>query len=281
MIRLWQVDLDIPPEVERDLGQLLSPCEWARAGRLSRPPLRRRFVAARGTLRQVLGSLTNERPKSMAIDCGPSGKPRVATGKPALNFNVSHSGELALICVTDEGEVGVDLEWVRTVSGAIAIVNRYFSGPEIDFVLDGASSGFNRRFALCWTRKEAIVKATGTGLRSDLRTFTTPFETPGTVSIEALGASGSEQWLLVDVPLGSEYVGAIAVPAHMRRGDMEISAFRPVGNTVHFDQCREIQVGPLLPTADSAVGKKVRDGSRQVSGSSRSQPGRRPCPSGT
>lgn len=247
MIRLWRVGLDIQPEAERELARQLSPYELARADAFAMPFLRRRFVAARGTLRLLLGLLTNERPRSVAIEVGPRGKPRIAGGEPRIMFNVSHSAEVALICVTDVGEVGIDVELVRAVPSAIDIARRHFAQPEVDFILGSGRKEFDRRFVLCWVRKEAVVKATGSGLGCDLRSFTTPVGPFGVVSTGASTASASEHWLLVELPLGSDYVGAIALPAHVRREDAGTSASGPHGDTGHLDQCEEIRVSPLLP----------------------------------
>jgi 4'-phosphopantetheinyl transferase len=218
-VRLWRVDLDVGAEAEAGLREQLSPDEVARAERFAKPRDRSRFVVARGTLRALLGSLLDERPGAVALEAGASGKPRLAGSEHGLSFNVSHSGDLALICVAG-CEVGVDLEAVRPVPSAVPIAWRYFAPEEAKFVEGGGAAGddepagVDRRFLLCWTRKEALAKAVGAGLSLDLRGFAVPLDPAGgIVALENPDGGPAERWRVLDVPLDSEHVGALALPA--------------------------------------------------------------------
>jgi 4'-phosphopantetheinyl transferase len=231
-VRLWRVALDVDAAEEARHREGLAADELARAEGFSGEAARRRYVAARGALRALLGELLGEPPGSVRIEAGPSGKPRLAgSGRTGIHFNVSHSGDLALICVADR-EVGVDLESVRPVPDAVAIARRRFAPEEASFVEQanaGASGGqrseVDRRFLLCWTRKEALVKALGAGLDFDLRSFTVPLEPAGGV-VELGARSGGEpqRWLLTDVPLGDAHVGALAIPAPATDGGVDSTA---------------------------------------------------------
>jgi 4'-phosphopantetheinyl transferase len=184
-VRLWRVELDVGGEAEAGLREQLSPDEVARAERFAKPRDRSRFVVARGTLRALLGSFLDERPGAVPLEEGPSGKPRLADSEHGLHFNVSHSGDLALICIAECGEVGVDLEAVRPVPSAVPIARRYFTPEEASFVEgrrpdgDDGAAGVDRRFLFCWTRKEALAKAVGAGLSLDLRGFAVPLDPEG------------------------------------------------------------------------------------------------------
>jgi 4'-phosphopantetheinyl transferase len=247
-VHLWRVDLDIGAEAEAGLRKELPASEIARAERLTRPRARRRFVVARGTLRALLGGLLDERPASIAIEAGPSGKPRLADSAQGLHFNVSHSEDLALICIADWDEVGVDLEAVRAVPSAVAIARRHFASAEASFVERGGSAEADRRFLLCWTRKEAVAKAVGSGLSLDLRCFTVPLAPPG--GIVRLGdpnGEPAERWLLLDVPVGDEHVAALALPTSAV-GDCGSPAAGPAQAWLgrHLNHCSEIEVMPLI-----------------------------------
>lgn len=213
-MRLWRVELDAGADAEVRLRRELSPGEAARAEGFASAQARRRFVVARGTLREVLGELLGERPRSIAIEAGPSGKPRLSDSD-RLRFNLTHSGDLALICVADGFEVGVDLERLRPVPDAVEIARRRFAPEEARFVEEGDGADVDRRFLLCWTRKEALAKAVGAGLSFDLRSFAVPLEEPdGIVSLAGPGEKRAQQrWLVSDVPLGDEHVAALALPA--------------------------------------------------------------------
>jgi 4'-phosphopantetheinyl transferase len=107
-VHLWRVELDVGADAEERLREKLAPDEVVRAEGFANARARRRFVVARGTLRALLGDLLDEHPQSLPIEAGPGGKPRLADTEPRLHFNVSHSGDLALICIADGVEVGVD-----------------------------------------------------------------------------------------------------------------------------------------------------------------------------
>ena len=134
-----RVDLDPRPECD-DLEQLrqwsvLSEAERARASRFVRPRDGRRFAVCRGSLRLILGQLTNASPQAVAFRFGPGGKPELAGpwppgDAPLLRFNVTHSDDLALIAVSLDRELGVDLERLRTISEAARIVESYFTAAE-------------------------------------------------------------------------------------------------------------------------------------------------------
>lgn len=221
-MHLWRVELDVEAETEEKLREELAADEVVRAEGLGSAQARRRFIVARGTLRVLLGELLGERPRSIAIEEGASGKPRLAGDGNRLGFNVSHSGDLALVCIAEGVEVGVDLEHLRPVPDATAIARRRFAPTEARFVEEGGASDADRRFLLCWTRKEAIAKALGAGLSLDLQSFAVPLAAAGgTVSIEG---GGGDEWLLLDVPMGDEHVAALALPDEP--SDREIGAGR-------------------------------------------------------
>jgi 4'-phosphopantetheinyl transferase len=137
-LHVWRVELD--SEGWEGTGDLPST-ERDRAEAMRRPRARRRWVAARWALREVLGSYLGEEPAKIELRFGDRGKPMLAaTGEP-LRFNLSHSGELALIALCEGREVGVD-------------VQRLGSRP-LDYYAD-------------WTRREAIAKCHGSGLWAQL-----------------------------------------------------------------------------------------------------------------
>lgn len=137
-LHVWRVELDSEGWAGADA--LPSP-ERDRAEAISRPQARQRWVAARWALREVLGSYLGEDPEKVELRFGERGKPMLAAPGESLRFNLSHSGELALIAVCEGREVGVD-------------VQRRGSRP-LDYYAD-------------WSRREAIAKCHGTGLWAPL-----------------------------------------------------------------------------------------------------------------
>lgn len=145
---------------------LLSDAERERAAAFHRESDRRRWVAARGALRQVLGRQLGLDPAAIVFEAGPRDKPEVA-GRP-LRFSLAHSGGLALIAVTERADVGADLEQLDPAGARPPSAERYFS--EAERAQLAALSGRDRLdlFFALWTEKEAYRKATGEGIAAGL-----------------------------------------------------------------------------------------------------------------
>jgi 4'-phosphopantetheinyl transferase len=165
-IHVWTFHLDIADWRDRLRPEWLSAEELASAGRFAFPALRRRFVVCRTTLRAILGSYLGRRPGELTFAQGPYGKPYLsaARARGRIRFNMSHSHELALVAISRQRELGVDLERVRPVAEIENIVARSFAPAE--------RLAFDRvprperlaTFYRYWTLKEACLKACGIGL---------------------------------------------------------------------------------------------------------------------
>lgn len=93
------------------------------------------------------------------------GKPRLAQEPERLSFNLSHSGELALIGVASGAvEVGVDVERVRPRRNPARLAARWLPGDDAEAVASASDAERDAIFHLAWTRHEARVKSTGAGL---------------------------------------------------------------------------------------------------------------------
>jgi 4'-phosphopantetheinyl transferase len=151
LVEVFQVDLRGDPA---GFSGLLGPDEAAAAaGRRDGA----RWAVARGALRALLGERLGAAPERVALTAGPHGKPEVPGAR--LRFNVSHSGELAVIALADGFEVGVDVERLDRRSRA---VERTLTAAE-----RAALAGVADRHAALlrvWCRKEALAKAIGGGL---------------------------------------------------------------------------------------------------------------------
>jgi 4'-phosphopantetheinyl transferase len=181
--------LDIDPQ---PLAGLLCADERHRAGRFAFERERRRYIVARARLRQLLGERLGAAPEALRFVYNPHGKPALARrpGRRDLRFNVSHCGGVAAYAFAEGREVGVDLEREREIEDTEAIAERCFSPAERDAcrVLG---------FLYCWTRKEAFVKALGSGLSSPL---------------PQLDVSAAPQgWSVQSFVPGPGLVGAVAV----------------------------------------------------------------------
>jgi len=142
----------------------LSADEQARAARVSRDSARRRFIRTRAWQRQILGAYLQLDPASVPLARGPKGKPFIDLPDTDLRFNLSHSGDLALLAAMRGRDIGVDLERQDERRDLQRIAARMFPA---DWAADLAASPPARRtglFHAYWTRLEAGVKAHGGGL---------------------------------------------------------------------------------------------------------------------
>lgn len=213
---VWRIPLELPEAQLPALAALLSADERARAERFRPPGAWRRFVVAHGWLRRVLGAALDADPASLVFGIGPWGKP-VLSGPWAdagLQFNLSHSHELALMAVTTGRAVGVDLERLRPIPRATQLAERYFADPErADLARVAGSAAEAATFFNCWTRKEAFVKAQGQGLAWPLDSFAVSC-LPGEAASLAWCREGSAEaarWQLAELQPGGGYVGAVVV----------------------------------------------------------------------
>lgn len=163
-VQLWLADLDRPPLPIRRLTPLLDPDEQARAARFRFDVHRDRFIVGRGLLRVLLGRLLDRPPDALRFGYGGKGKPFLVEAPADLRFNLSNSANGVLIAVARERELGADLESLRPLSDADALVERFFAPGEREVYRRVAQAGRLSCFYSGWTRKEAYVKARGDGL---------------------------------------------------------------------------------------------------------------------
>jgi 4'-phosphopantetheinyl transferase len=212
-LSLWTVHLDTTDTAARAAARaLLNDDERARADRLIHPDLGARFTLARAALRRVLGAVTGRDPASLTFTSGPHGKPHLAGTAPP--FNLSHSGNLAILAVSPGPEVGIDIERIDPRRATADLAARFFS-PAENVALAATPEGEPRTAAFfrIWSRKEAVIKALGEGLTCPLASFDVS-ATPGEARLLALRRPGANPaaWTLFALDhLAPGYSAAAAV----------------------------------------------------------------------
>ncbi len=200
--------------------RLLGDEELSRYHRLRFAEDRQLFLVAHGLLRSLLGHLTGRQPASLCFEAGPFGKPSLCASDegPAVQFNLSHSFPCLLLAFHRTHQVGVDLERMKPLVDPDALARSYFHPAEIAQLEDAAPPervGFFYRF---WTRKEAVLKAEGTGLSSALREIDTSV-CDATEAAVIRTADGRSFWVK-SLPVGQGFEGAIASPAPLPDVDL-------------------------------------------------------------
>jgi 4'-phosphopantetheinyl transferase len=213
-VMLWDVDLDAVDEP--DARSCLDDAESLRAARRRSHIDRRRFIAAHVALRVVLAELLDVMPREIEYVVDGNRKPFLA---PHLNagawqFNLSHSGNRGMIAVTSGRRIGVDVEVADKPYGDLVGIAKSFSAIERAQLgavpADEAAMAFYR----CWTRKEAFLKAIGTGVSGRMDAFSVSADADARFLAMDADFGSCEDWSLVALDDRSKrYAAALAVEA--------------------------------------------------------------------
>ncbi len=216
-VHVWQADLQSFSSALPAILYLLSPDEQARANRFYFQKDRDRFTLARGILRLILGRYLDRSAESLQFRSTKTGKPFLSNADlpsgQKLCFNVSHSHQMALYALAWNREVGIDVEQINPDRDLEAIADRFFSAAENRALMQLSPDVKPQGFFNCWTRKEAFLKAIGTGLTQPLDQFTvslTPGE-PAQLLQTAWDENDIDRWSLYSLEVGTEYAAALAV----------------------------------------------------------------------
>jgi 4'-phosphopantetheinyl transferase len=166
-VHLWYATLAcLLPRLDA-YHELLDPVEQDRARRFRQKNDRERFVLGHGLLRELLGRYLKRDGSLIRLARGPFGKPFLE--RKRLRFNFSDTKDAVLIGFTIAQEIGVDIETIERNVDHSAVSEHYFTRPEVAAIQSDANA--KQRFLDLWTRKEAVLKASGVGIMEDLRSL--------------------------------------------------------------------------------------------------------------
>jgi 4'-phosphopantetheinyl transferase len=205
--------LDVPEPDRAALWPLLSAEEHQIANRYRSDRDRAHFVVARGRLRQLLAYRLRTEPAAVDLVATDHGKLKLgpAHARCALQFNLSHSGSLAVYAFAPGRAVGVDVEEVRDIPDAERLATRFFSKTEVEALRAVAADRRSLAFLACWTRKEAFVKAIGEGLSHPLDSFDVTIAPEGAARILRVGERTGDRlgWSMEGFQPRPGYIGAV------------------------------------------------------------------------
>lgn len=172
----------------------------------------RAYVAGRGWARQVIGGLLGVGPAEVRFTYGRHGKPELAFPEEAgFRFNISHADDVICLAVASGREVGVDVEWISLPPEATDIAESHFSPGERRAFEACPERHRALAFARCWTRKEAVLKALGSGLATPLAQFDVSIGSTPALLRTGPGMGSTAGWTLLEVPAPQDYVAAVAL----------------------------------------------------------------------
>lgn len=216
-VHLWFVPLAVTPEKLLHFKSILSRDEQERAGRFRKTTDAQRYVAARGSLRSLLGTYLSIEPNRLQFAYDAFGKPHLA-GEAALasvNFSVSHSDDRGLFGFVRGHKIGVDLERVSTEIDFKDLAERYFSPNEFQVLWSLPADQRRMAFYCGWTRKEAYLKGQGVGLSYGLDRVEVSLapDEPAMILRVADDPDASLRWVVQHLSPAPGYTGAAAVEA--------------------------------------------------------------------
>jgi len=213
-IELWLVEGPVTESERAVLYDLLTADERARASGFKVERARSSFIVSRGFLRSILGVALTCAPEDIRFGEGEHGKPFLtgAHAQSGIEFNVSHSGDVFLYAVSRGRAVGVDVERKKERMAVETIARCYFAPEESRRLLEQVPREDRLpSFYRCWTRKEAYLKARGTGLTTELHAFQVTFlpgVPPAMLHTEIDGEDPTD-WRVFEVPVPDGYVAAL------------------------------------------------------------------------
>lgn len=215
IVRVARLSLSLTDEEHAARRALLSPDEIARADRFVREVDRIKFTAARSALRIILGGLLDRPPESVVFEYSGRGKPSLCpTMAGGLTFNLSHTDGCAMIAVSRDRDIGIDVEVVRPAFEIDATARWVFTPHEQEQFFALPESERRAVFFAHWTRKEAYLKGVGLGIGGGLTgTTIEPLSatTPGSLCrVSSLPDAHPSEWIVRDAEAPVGYAAAVA-----------------------------------------------------------------------
>jgi 4'-phosphopantetheinyl transferase len=208
-VHIWYIPLTVDPERLHDIQAILSDEERDRAGRFIHRTDCLHWTAARGSLRLILSKYTGQAPDALTFTRNEFGKPALEPAASSLQFNLSYSQEQAVLAISDRNPVGVDLQFMPASFDG-SLVDWTASPHEIEWLTSIPPDSLRQHLLRLWVRKEALLKAAGSGLSIEPTTFSLP-PGPAPLSMEFDDFHGkSRLWTLYDL---SEYDPLISLAA--------------------------------------------------------------------
>lgn len=212
-VHVWRANLEAPLSTISYLQRILSEEEVKRANQFYFEKDRLHWLVAHGILRTLLGHYLDIDPRKVRFLSNGYGKPFIAYPPTRLHFNLSHAGDLALYAFVYDRQVGVDVEYMLANINYEELAQYHFSPYECAVLKALPTSVQQEAFFLCWSRKEAYIKARGEGLSIPLGQFDvslTPGE-PAALIDSREDPLATSRWSLHALTPGAHYAGALVV----------------------------------------------------------------------
>ena len=210
-IHIYRTRTDLNENELNSFRKILSEDENTKAERYKFNYLKNNYTACRGFLREILSGYTGITSSKIKFSYSEFGKPFLKDSN--LRFNVSHSGNKGIIAVNIEDELGIDIELKREVPDLLSLSGRFFSKSEVTELSKTDSGKLTDSFFYCWTRKEAFIKAVGSGLQYPLNSFSVSINDKADPKIIEIANDVTEahKWKLHNLLAAKDYISSLAI----------------------------------------------------------------------
>ena len=209
-IDVWRLDCARHGAAARVFESALDATERPRLRLMRRDDARLRFTAGRWLVRHVLAQRLGCTEAEVALAIGAHGRPMLAAA--GIDFNLSHAGSLVVLALS-AARVGVDIEATGRANDWRAVARRFFSAAERAAIEAYPEAERRGAFFRVWVRKEAFVKALGTGVATGLGRFDVSAGPEPALTGARIDGIEAAEWSIRDFATGPGYVGAVAVRA--------------------------------------------------------------------
>ena len=228
-IHIWSASIDVEDERYRYFEGCLTHRELKRADRYVHELTRRRFVCARGLLKEILGKYTGVDPSGIAFDLGRLGKPYLPQEiSTDLQFNSTDTSGEALFAVCRSAEIGIDIEFTDRKVRHQIIAPRKFTDAEQAHYCNLPETQQKEFFLKVWTRKEAYGKAKGVGIKYRLNSVNLVDESDSD-RLSVIDSKGTT-WEVIQISPATDITAAVVVEGT----GWQIESFRLEGSVSSF-----------------------------------------------
>jgi len=210
-VHIWRASLTRAEKELVELRALLNLQEKERAAKFVVKNAANSFIVARGILRRLLSRYLQTFPQDLVFQQNQYGK--LYLDSSPVQFNLSHSHDLALFIFALNRPVGVDVEFIRADYDFADIARKFFSKAESTELFSLPKDEQLHAFFNCWTRKEAFIKAKGVGMFCALDKFSVEVTSnkEGRMRLESYDELDSNNWILEAINPADMYAGAFVV----------------------------------------------------------------------
>jgi 4'-phosphopantetheinyl transferase len=208
-IQVWVVSL--PEQTAESWRYVLTESEWEKVMRFRAPADQLRSAVTRGVLKTLLSRYLDLPANEIEFTQNEYGKPALESA--SIEFNVSHSGDYALLAFAKESSVGIDVEHIKGHRVVTNLAERVLSPAEYLRFLALDASRRTQTFFQIWTLKESVLKGIGSGLSVAPECIEIAFfpDSPKLLTAAAKEIPDVGEWTLRSLFIDDNYAAAIAV----------------------------------------------------------------------